>query len=216
MAEKHKNIFLKFCNVALCATKNRCIRDNSELSICTSRRNMAEKHKKFFYLATYLLFLPAAEIWPKNEKNILDLATYIVRHLKKCIRVYSEPFIFTSRRNMAEKHKNIFLKFCNMHTGLFRVFYFHQQTNMAKNKKIFLILQHSIVRHLKICIRVYSELFIFTSRRNEQKTKKIFLIWQHSIVIVRHLKICIRVYSEFSIFTSRRNEQKKKKIFLIW
>ncbi|KAL0098643.1 hypothetical protein PUN28_020599 [Cardiocondyla obscurior] len=161
MAEKHKNIFLKFCNVASCATKNRCIRDNSELSICTSRRNMAEKHKKFFYLqhSIVLLFLPAAEIWPKNEKKYFRyLATYIVRHLKICIRVYSEfsiftsrrnkqkqkkffnlPSIFTSKRNMAEKHK-IFLDFQHsivrhlkkMHTGLFRAFYFHQQTKYGR------------------------------------------------------------------------------------
>ncbi|KAL0098642.1 hypothetical protein PUN28_020598 [Cardiocondyla obscurior] len=60
-----------------------------------------------------LLFSPAAEIC-------------IVRQLKKCIRVYSEPFIFTSSRDM-------------MHLGLFRFFIFIRSRDMAKKrKKIFL------------------------------------------------------------------------------
>ncbi|KAL0098358.1 hypothetical protein PUN28_020323 [Cardiocondyla obscurior] len=94
---------------ALCATKNRCIRDNSELSICTSRRNMAEKKNFFnFHCAAIkedeygpnpsLSFLQAAEIWPKNEKKYFRNLTKYGRKTKK---------------------------------------------------KFFLILQHSIVRHLK-------------------------------------------------------------------
>ncbi|KAL0098359.1 hypothetical protein PUN28_020324 [Cardiocondyla obscurior] len=114
MAEKHKNIFLKFCNVALCATKNR------SAEIWPKTKNIFE-----ILQHSILSFSPADEIWPKNIKIFLILQHSIVRHLKICIRVYSEFSIFTSRRNEQKTKKNFFNL---MHTGLIRAFYFHQQT----------------------------------------------------------------------------------------
>ncbi|KAL0098951.1 hypothetical protein PUN28_020894 [Cardiocondyla obscurior] len=70
---------------------------------------MAKKRKKIFLKFYNVAFRDMA----KNEKNIFENWQHsIVRHLKRCIRAYSEPFIFTSSRDMA-KNKKIFLKFCN-------------------------------------------------------------------------------------------------------
>ncbi|KAL0098765.1 hypothetical protein PUN28_020721 [Cardiocondyla obscurior] len=75
--QKTIKIFLNYCNIALCGIQNRCIR-------AYSNRHMAKKRKKYFeiFIVRQLkidaygpipnfLFSPAAEIWPKNEKNIL-------------------------------------------------------------------------------------------------------------------------------------------------
>ncbi|KAL0098948.1 hypothetical protein PUN28_020891 [Cardiocondyla obscurior] len=168
---KNEKIFLKFCNVALCATKNRslcatknrCIRDYSELCIFTSSRDMA-----------------------KNEKNIFEI---LKRSIVRCIRTYSKPSIFTSSRDMAknkknkprygQKRKN---KFCNVALCATKnrcirdyseLSIFTRSRDMAKNdKNIFETLQRSIVQQLKIMHTSLFRAFYFHQKpRYGQKTK---------------------------------------------
>ncbi|KAL0099003.1 hypothetical protein PUN28_020210 [Cardiocondyla obscurior] len=65
-----------------------------------------------------------------------------------------------------------------MNSGLFGAFYFHQKPRYGQKtkKNIFEILQRSIVRQLKRCIRAYFELSIFTRSRDMAKNKNIFEI----------------------------------------
>ncbi|KAL0130321.1 hypothetical protein PUN28_002156 [Cardiocondyla obscurior] len=97
-----------------------CIRAYSK-PLFSSAAEIWPKKKNIFEILQHnaygpipsLLFSPAAEIWPKT-KIFLNLATYIVRHLKE------------------------------MHTGLFRALFspalsiFTSSRDMAKNKKYFL------------------------------------------------------------------------------
>ncbi|KAL0098639.1 hypothetical protein PUN28_020595 [Cardiocondyla obscurior] len=101
-----------------------------------------------------------------------------------------------------------------MHTGLFRAFYFHQQPRYGQKtkKNIFEILQRSIERQLKKCIRFY----IFIRSRDMAKNKKnIFEILQRSIV--RQLKI--DAYGPIRAFyfhqQPRYGQKTKKNIFEI-
>ncbi|KAL0098947.1 hypothetical protein PUN28_020890 [Cardiocondyla obscurior] len=209
MAKKQKEMFLKFCNIALCGIQNRCIRAYSELFLFIRSRDMAKKRKKIFLKFCNVAFRDMA----KNEKNIFEiLQRSIVRHLKRCIRAYSEPSIFTSSRDMAKKQKNIF-KFCNIalcgiQNRCIRAYL--ESRDMAKKRK-------------KIFLKFYNVAF----RDMAKKQKKIFLKFcnialcgiQNRCIraysnIVRHSKKCIRAYSEPSIFTRAEIWPKNKKIFL--
>ncbi|KAL0098989.1 hypothetical protein PUN28_020929 [Cardiocondyla obscurior] len=174
MAEKHKNIFFRFCNVALCALKIDA-----------------------YGTIPSFQFAPADEIWPKNIKNFLILQHSIhCAAFKKCIRVYSEPSIFTSRRNMAEKHKNIFLKFCN------------QTKYGQKTKKFFKFCNIALCATKNRCIRVYPSL-LFSPADEMAKKQKNFLILQHSIV--RQLKkMNTGLFRAYYFYQQPRYGQKKK------
>ncbi|KAL0098640.1 hypothetical protein PUN28_020596 [Cardiocondyla obscurior] len=120
----------------------------------------------------------------------------------RCIRAYSEFFIFIRSRDMA-KNEKIFLKFYNHcaafkinESGLFKAFYFHQKPRYGqKRKNIFEILQRSIERQLKNAYEFIPNL----------------LFSPHCAAI----KNCIRAYSESSIFISSRDMAKKQKYFEI-
>ncbi|KAL0098641.1 hypothetical protein PUN28_020597 [Cardiocondyla obscurior] len=208
MAKKQNKIFLKFNNIALCGIQNRCIQAYSEFFIFIRSRDMA-----------------------KNEKNILKFYNHcaaIKSDAYKPIPIYSEPSIFTSSRDMAKKQKKIFLKFnkialCKPRYG-------------QKRKKYFEILQRSIVRQLKNCIRAYSEssivistlcgiqnrciqayseFFIFIrSRDMAKKQKKIFLKF-YNVALCGIQNRCIWAYSSFYFHQKPRYGQKQKNIFEI-
>ncbi|KAL0116346.1 hypothetical protein PUN28_009740 [Cardiocondyla obscurior] len=185
---KTKKIFLKFYNVALCGNKKM----HTGLFDIVRQLKKCIRHCAAFKIDEFgpiwsILFSSEAEIWPKNEKNIFEiLQRSIPRYgqkqknilkfynvalslcgIKRCIRAYSEAFIFTSSRDMAKKQKKIFLKFNNI-----------ALCDMAKKqKKIFLKFNNiALCGNQNRCNWAYSELFIFIrSRDMAKKQKKIFL-----------------------------------------
>ncbi|KAL0116348.1 hypothetical protein PUN28_009742 [Cardiocondyla obscurior] len=97
----------------------------------------------------------------KKQKNILKFYNVALCGIQnRCIR-YSEPSIFTRSRDMKPRYGQ-------------------------KTKNIFEILQRSIVRQLKRCIRAYSDLLFSSEAEIWPKNKKYFEILQRSIV--RHSK----------------------------
>ncbi|KAL0099004.1 hypothetical protein PUN28_020211 [Cardiocondyla obscurior] len=146
----------------------------------------------------------------KKKKNIFEiLQRSIVRQLK--IDAYGPipSFYFHQKPRYGQKQKNI-LKIYNVALS----FYFHQNRDMAKNEKnIFEILQRSIVRHLKRCIRAYSEPLFSPAAEISKNEKNIFENLQRSIV--RQLKkMHTSLFGTFYFHQKPRYGQKRKKIFL--
>ncbi|KAL0116354.1 hypothetical protein PUN28_009748 [Cardiocondyla obscurior] len=60
------------------------------------------------------LFSSEAEIWPKNEKNILKFYNIALCGIQNRYGPIWSHFIFIRSRDMAKKRKEIFLKFNNI------------------------------------------------------------------------------------------------------
>ncbi|KAL0130317.1 hypothetical protein PUN28_002152 [Cardiocondyla obscurior] len=189
-------------------------------SIFTSSRDMAKKPKKIFFKfcnIAFFLFSPAAEICKKQKKIFLNFCKIalcgIQNHMAKTktniLKLSNVALCGIQNRCIRE-----------MHTGLFRAFYFHQQLRYGQKtkKNIFEIWQHNIVRIVRQLKKMHTGLFrafyFHQQLRYGQKTIKIFLNYCN-IALCGIQNRCIRAYSKPFIFIRSRDMAKKRKtIFL--
>ncbi|KAL0098646.1 hypothetical protein PUN28_020602 [Cardiocondyla obscurior] len=157
----------------------------------------------------------------KTKKNIFEiLQRSIVRQLKKMHTGLFEVFYFYQKPRYGQKTKKVFLKFYNMHLGLFELLFYQKPRYGQKTKKnIFEILQ-SLCNIQNRCIRLSEPLIFIRSRDMAKNEKNILKFYNIALCGIQNrciwhcaaIKKSIRAYLSL-LFSSEPRYKKTKKFF---
>ncbi|KAL0098380.1 hypothetical protein PUN28_020345 [Cardiocondyla obscurior] len=154
---------------------------------------MAKNEKKFlkFNNIAFLLFSPAAEIWPK-QKNIFEILQHMAKNKKNIFEILQRSI----PRYGQKRKKNFLILQRSIHCAAFKIDAFGPIPSLLFSSEA------EIWPKTKNIFKFNNIPFILIEIW--PKTKKIFLKFYN-------IALCIRAYSEFFIFTSSRDMAKKQK-----